>query len=185
MLGFITKIDDRLMDVFERVSRRIQIITGYNCIKQSLIVSLSSPIGLSLFLSFPETTAEGFLGKIMLSLFLPLLSFAYFYFECQGAEKKVEKLSELQARSPLYQEFMWGRAISLCMLIFWFLFFVLPLDAKIGIAAKTLIIVMFVGSVCFTHLISCTPLPPGKSKARKLIESLAGSLKKLVTENPV
>jgi len=184
MFGFITKIDEGLMKFFQRKSEKVQTITGYDCLGQSLIAVVVSSTCLSCVYYFSTFNLA---TKIIFGGFAPLLWFYSANTLYEYAKKDTGDLEEgVKPRSPLYEEHRKRRELVLSVVFFILLseFFDFLLS-QLGFRSETsvFIVIGVVAFLCFEYLISCTPLPPGKSKVRKFLDSLRGSPKTAENES--
>jgi len=185
MFGFITKIeiDDRLMDFFERKSKKIQLLTGYDCLNQADFAAFMAAVsftGMYLFLDC-GLPAKIFGGAIVPVGILVGLNYR------KPLDEEIRSLYKTGAKNPFRI-----KDINFRMSTLLFLLIVLISEGVDGIIRLTTAyparnVLGITGATSFFvygYLVSCTPLPPGKSKVRKFFESLRGSPKTVENESP-
>jgi hypothetical protein len=182
MLGFIKNLDDGLMDFFEIYSAKIQRLTGLDCFRQAIFVFLPIPFGFSCLFIMADVPSSGFsfLQRIGYQLLLPVMFIAFPFLECRRAEKEIAS-SQSCVRNPFYSEYRIFLVDMLVCFVIWVIAAIkLPNSSPYPYFSETTVIIVkmivalkALAMVFFSYLISCTPLPPGKSRVREWLESIA------------
>ena len=169
-MNMFRKLDTDLLDLFQKFSDKIQIFSGIDCLKQGLISHSASSLLMAWFmleaLSFRKLLTP---SLIVNSAVLVFLFFSVGYLMYEITKRIIDNQTEEGLRNVNYIDYYPGRKG------FWMLFplfFLMAVGYDISALNKLCVFCFGVFSVSFVYLLSCTPLPPGKSKIKKLIESL-------------
>jgi|GEM_PF-3325658 len=183
------RIDEDLLSLYERLSRKIQVLTGMNCFKQGLVSSFFSSVAMiCLVLPITFDKSVGLSGKLILLSAPFLLQFSA-YSSYRNTERKAEESSQGNLRNRNYLNWYHARIAGQGLLLAYFLVALavgsfgrrdIPLDIA---TFKVLLMVLGFSLINFLYLLSCTPLPPRKSKIRKFLESFAESQKTAENES--
>jgi len=170
---FFEKLDCFLVDWFERQSHRFQRLTGKDCF---WLAELCVYVFVALWLGFAEfeiLTSHPDLSLIMIGGLLVFIIAASFLGLLQYNKKSFKKNPQFKNGARCQRSDRITRVFWLFIFSFNFVGYIAGLDTTtfdyILLAATVLIAAVL-------YLIACTPLPPGTSMFRKLVNKVRAAL---------
>lgn len=164
------KLDADLLELCQKFSDKIQILSGVDCLKQGLAAHAISSL-LMAWLTFKALSFSNRLTPAVIVLSAALITLFYYtgYLMYETTKRRIDNQAEEGLRNVNYINYYPGRRD--CWVLF-LLFFLIAVGYNIDTLNKLCVFCFGVSFVSFEYLLSCTPFPPGKSKIRKLLETL-------------
>lgn len=170
MNGFLEDADEVIMEKSEEISKWIQIMFGIICFRVAKICFLVSAAMVLVWMSMILRSISGFFAALLLIIIVPdFFANSFFAFFSYLKEKMHPANSDNPGKNTLR---ILLKKVRVGSLLDAFIIVVLIFLLRPPVLVIVAIMLKYLGELAGLYMISCTPLPAQKSKAREFLESL-------------